>query len=323
MRWPVGKDEADFKKNWYNAQGFGVKTSYGYHEGDDFNLKTGGDSDLGQPIYAIADGEVTSVHNHTTKPTFGNHVHIRHDGPWGSIYSHCAHCQSISVKVGDRVVEGQEVAKLGKSGTDFAHLHFAIKLQPTGIDGIAKTLDQLSMWTDPTAFIEQWKNTMPDTGTITIEKKTFEELVTKSSRFDQFKAAGFDNADDAMKVVDDLKKALQEERDTNATTAEKWKLEYIEFVRQVSDLLHSSQREVEMLDAIRRLVVDSDNLAQLQKKYDKETKAYHGQVANLEAEVERLKKMLDYEEVLSNAKLEELIKELIKRISKLIRRPNA
>lgn len=153
MKLPVN----DFDK-WYDAQGFGVKTTYGYHDGSDLNLKTGGDSDLGQPLVSIANGEVTSVHNHTGSPTFGNHIHIKHIGPWGEVYSHYAHCREIYPKVGDKVTEGQVIATVGKSGTGFAHLHFAIKLQPTGIDGIAKTLDDLKMWTDPIPFIKKWEN---------------------------------------------------------------------------------------------------------------------------------------------------------------------
>ncbi len=152
MRLPVD----NFEK-WYIAQEFGNKTSYGYHDGIDLNLKTGGDSDLGQSLIAIANGEVTSVHSHTTKPTFGNHLHIKHIGQWGESYSHYAHCRDIYVKQGDKVIEGQVVATVGKSGTDFAHCHFAIKLEPTGIDGIAKTEEDLKKWTDPLPFIEKWR----------------------------------------------------------------------------------------------------------------------------------------------------------------------
>lgn len=148
---------------WYNAQVFGNKTSYGFHEGIDLNLKTGGDTDLGQPLFAIANGEVTSVHSHSGKPTFGNHLHIKHTGPWGEVYSHYAHCKDILCKAGDKVTEGQTIATVGKTGTDFAHLHFAIKLQPTGIDGIAKTQDDLSKWTDPLPFIQKWAEFKEDT----------------------------------------------------------------------------------------------------------------------------------------------------------------
>ncbi len=151
MKYPVH----DFKEKWYNAQGFGVKTDYGYHEGDDLNLKTGGDSDLGQELLAITDGEITSVHSHTGIPTFGKHFHLKINTPFGVRWAHYAHCQDILVPEGAKVVEGQLIAKVGKSGTTLAHLHFAIKNQPTGIDGIAKTQDDLLKWENPIEFIEK------------------------------------------------------------------------------------------------------------------------------------------------------------------------
>lgn len=156
---------------WYSAQDFGVKTSYGYHEGSDVNLKTGGDTDLGEDVLAIADGEVTSVHNHSTKPTFGLHIHIKHVGPWGTVWCHYAHCNSLLVDIGQKVTKGQKIGTLGKSGTDVAHLHWAIKLQPTGIDAIAHTLEELQMWTDPIQFVEKWLDydTPPADDTLTLQ----------------------------------------------------------------------------------------------------------------------------------------------------------
>ena len=151
MKYPVH----NFKEKWYNAQGFGVKTDYGYHEGDDLNLKTGGDSDLGQELLAVADGEITSVHSHTGIPTFGNHLHLKINTPFGEKFVHYAHCQDILVPEGAKVMEGQLIAHVGKSGTTVSHLHFAIKNQPTGIDGIAKTQDDLLKWEDPIPFIEK------------------------------------------------------------------------------------------------------------------------------------------------------------------------
>ena len=151
MRLPV-----DNWESWYIASGYGDKRETYIHQGADVNLKTGGDTDLGQPIFAIADGEVTSTHNHSGMPTFGNHVHIQHDGPWGRIWCHYAHCQDIFIRSGDKVIEGQKIATLGKSGTQSAHLHFCIKKEPTGVDGIAKTLDDLKKWTDPIQFVLEW-----------------------------------------------------------------------------------------------------------------------------------------------------------------------
>ena len=49
------------------------------------------------------------------------------------------------------------MALLGSSGNSkLAHLHFAIKLQPTGIYGIAKIEEDLKKLTPPIEFIKKW-----------------------------------------------------------------------------------------------------------------------------------------------------------------------
>ncbi len=151
MRYPTN----EFSSKWYIAFGFGEKTDYGFHDGADINLKTGGDTDLGEPLLAICGGQVTSVHEHTTIPSFGKHLHIKFESPFGIRWVHYAHCQEILVKEDDLVTEGQVVARLGKSGTKVAHCHFAIKRQPTGVDGIAKTQTDLEKWENPIEFIEK------------------------------------------------------------------------------------------------------------------------------------------------------------------------
>lgn len=158
MIYPTAKTKKEFDAKWYNAQEFGTKTSYGYHEADDINLKTGGDTDLGQPLYAIADGEITSVC--TTHPTknFGLHLHLKFEVKEGTRWAHYAHCKAILVKEGDKVKEGEKIAELGKSGTTAAHLHFAIKNAATGIEGIAKTKEDLKKWENPIPFIEEHLN---------------------------------------------------------------------------------------------------------------------------------------------------------------------
>jgi predicted nucleic acid-binding Zn-ribbon protein len=118
------------------------------------NLKTGGDTDLGQELLAIADGEITSVCSHTKVPSFGKHLHLKVETPFGVRWAHYAHCKDILVSEGTKVKEGQLIAHLGKSGTTVAHCHFAIKKEPTGVDAVAKTLEDLTKWEDPIAFIE-------------------------------------------------------------------------------------------------------------------------------------------------------------------------
>jgi len=158
MRYPVN----DYQTKWYIPLGgeFGFWRTDGkyFHEALDLNLKTGGDTDMGQPVVAVADGEVVMVHNHTAIPTFGTHIWIKHTGPFGVAWSHSCHCQDLAVKIGDKVTEGQQIAKVGKSGTTVGHLHFAIAKKLPNYDFVAKTQAQLEEYFEnPLTFIEKWK----------------------------------------------------------------------------------------------------------------------------------------------------------------------
>jgi len=165
MRYPVGiGTREDFENNWYNAQGFGNQTSYGWHEGCDYNLKTGGDTDIGQPLYAIADGTVKYYHQNSHPTTgFGIHVVVEHDTPFGKRWCHYAHCQvkNFTSEVTE-VKEGDKIAEVGKSGTRYGHLHFSVftidpGTLPNGIDSYAKTKTELNKnWIDPTEFLNLW-----------------------------------------------------------------------------------------------------------------------------------------------------------------------
>lgn len=165
MRYPVtatGKKE-DFEKDWRVDQIFGNPTSYGFHEGVDINLKTGGDTDMNQELKAIANGKIVYYHtSHANTPnTFGLHLVYRIDGPWGTRWVHYAHCSPLDFHsgVGD-VTEGQIIARLGKTGTTSAHLHWSIfKIDPVsfGIDNIANTQLELNqIWENPIDFVNQW-----------------------------------------------------------------------------------------------------------------------------------------------------------------------
>jgi len=157
MRYPIGQlgTKEEFDKFWYDARGFGVKTDYGYHEGCDFNLKSGGDSDLGQLLYAVGDGKIVYYHDNSHPTTgFGRHMVLECQTPVGTRWYHYAHCQEITAGVKE-VKRGDVIGKLGKTGTQYAHLHFAVfrvdpKTLRNGIDTIAKTITELnSWWEDP------------------------------------------------------------------------------------------------------------------------------------------------------------------------------
>ena len=272
MRLPI-----DQPHKWYIAQKFDVKTSYGYHEGEDLNLKTGGNSDLGQPLFAIADGVVTSVHSHTTKPTFGNHVHVKHDGAWGTVWCHFAHCQKVLVKEGNSVKEGQIIAYLGNSGTDSAHLHWAMKLQPTGIDGIAKTKEDLAKWTNPTEFVEKW-NTLPVPQP---PMKTYTQAEWQAER---------DERDKNWNLFKEQEKETQKFKDQYDNV----KKESDSFLETLANKLSTIVDRNEIIGALGRLLETEDQLnsankklTQIEKKHEFEKDEWKTEMVQLRAAVQK------------------------------------
>jgi len=123
------RDDGD---GWYNAQDWAdYNSDYGgYHPGEDWNSEQGGSSDVGAPVYAIADGIVSAI---TTKVA-GNGIAIRHTLPSGeSIYSVYIHIDiqpdlniGSEVHVGDRIGSIANIASSGMS----PHLHFEIRTSP-------------------------------------------------------------------------------------------------------------------------------------------------------------------------------------------------
>ena len=94
-----------------------------------------GKTNLGDPIYAIADGIVVQ----TGEPPngafdgqgnaggFGYFVLIEHDVAGAKLYSVYAHNGEILVAEGAIVSAGDQIATMGKSGTRIVHLHFEIR----------------------------------------------------------------------------------------------------------------------------------------------------------------------------------------------------
>lgn len=117
---PVGKPNA---QGYYNAQKF----QEDMHLGDDWNAVTGGNTDLGDPIYTIANGYVKFAKDHGSG--WGNVIRILHKMPNGKIVeSLYAHCDTILVQEQQYVKKGQQIGTIGTAdGAYLAHLHFEIR----------------------------------------------------------------------------------------------------------------------------------------------------------------------------------------------------
>lgn len=76
----------------------------------------------GTPVTAVHEGEVVFAGNTSG---YGNLVQIKHGDKINTLYGHL---NSISVKKGDKVKQGQEIGRRGNTGHSFgSHLHFEIR----------------------------------------------------------------------------------------------------------------------------------------------------------------------------------------------------
>jgi murein DD-endopeptidase MepM/ murein hydrolase activator NlpD len=146
---PVGKPDA---KGYYNAQPFMKNT----HLGDDWNGRGGGNTDLGDPVYAIATGYVTQAAD--LGGGWGNVVRIVHKtkgAKWKYVESLYAHCDKIMAEKGSFVARGAKIGTIGNNkGMYWAHLHLELRHMPDLPLGGGYSSDTTG-YSDPTDFIKK------------------------------------------------------------------------------------------------------------------------------------------------------------------------
>lgn len=151
---------------WYKAVNFAENYSLGIHPGEDWNGIGGGDTDLGQAVYATARGKV--IFAKSCPSPWGKVVMIEHrfieNGHIRKVYSQYAHLQEILVEKGTVVTRRQQIGKIGKGDFDEypAHLHF--EMRKHGLDSMVadywpsshdKTTEWVkSYYVHPTNFIK-------------------------------------------------------------------------------------------------------------------------------------------------------------------------
>lgn len=153
--YPVGKPDA---AGYYKSRGLRLRSPA--HYGEDWNGRAGGNSDLGLPVYAVADGVVTFSAN--VRGAWGNVVLTRHayrDSATGKVKyidTLNGHLDRIMVKLGQSVKRGQQIGTIGTNfGMYPAHLHFEMRHNIyLGLSnpGIPSTLEH---WADPSEFISK------------------------------------------------------------------------------------------------------------------------------------------------------------------------
>jgi murein DD-endopeptidase MepM/ murein hydrolase activator NlpD len=147
--YPLGSENGAMS---YNAQRF----TENRHLGADLNGIGGENSDLGDPIYAIADGRVILARE--GGPGWGKIVIVLHayveNGERKYVQSYYAHMEKMLVHPGDNVRRGQEIATVGTgNGRYFAHLHFEMREFITPFIGPGYREDTRG-WIDGMKFIQ-------------------------------------------------------------------------------------------------------------------------------------------------------------------------
>ena len=137
----------------YNAQHF----TENRHLGDDLNGIGGENSDLGDSVYAVADGRILLARE--GGPGWGNVIIILHayrkEGARAYVQSYYGHVETILVHAGEDVHRGQQIATVGTAdGRYFAHLHFEMREFITPVIGPGYKQDTRG-WLDPSVFIQQ------------------------------------------------------------------------------------------------------------------------------------------------------------------------
>ena len=144
----------------YNAQPF----TENKHLGDDLNGIGGENSDLGDPIFAVADGRVSLARDGGAG--WGNVIIILHayeeNGERKYVQSYYAHLGMMLVAPRQDVHRGEQLGTVGTgNGQYFAHLHFEMREFVTSFLGPGYRADTRG-WLNPTEFIAKHRGAPAD-----------------------------------------------------------------------------------------------------------------------------------------------------------------
>lgn len=231
-----------------------------------------------------------------TTRDYGNFIKIKHADGTSSLYAHLK--KDSLLPVGSKVKEGQRIATVGNTGNSTgAHLHF--EFRNVSNLNIEPRFEKESM------------------STITIEQKVFEELVTKSSGFDEFNRIGFSSAAQVEQLIRDHKTEIENKNAEVAgykSAAEEARKSLNELIVACSKALNTVQ-EIEQIKAtLTKVDADLDALDSLQRQYAELQLHSKEQEENLRKEIAVLKALLEHSDQLAGASLKQIIREIVRRL---------
>jgi murein DD-endopeptidase MepM/ murein hydrolase activator NlpD len=157
---PLGSDHGGLA---YNAQKFWEMNEGrgGNHLGDDLNGIGGMNTDLGDPVFAVADGLVIYAGEPSTG--WGNIVVLAHRGNDGKlVQSMYAHLDRLYVAYGALVARGARVGTVGTAHGNYpAHLHFEMRASDEVEIGAGYGASKLNRL-DPDITVAARRNAAPE-----------------------------------------------------------------------------------------------------------------------------------------------------------------
>lgn len=147
----------------YNAQKFWDMNDArgGHHTGDDLNGIGGMNTDLGDPVFATADGLV--LYAGEPSPGWGKLIVIAHKTADGrTLHSMYAHLHKIETSVGSLVARGGKIGSVGTANGYYpAHLHFEMRASD-GVDIGAGYAGNPLNHLDPIGTVNSHRNAAAD-----------------------------------------------------------------------------------------------------------------------------------------------------------------
>lgn len=271
MSWPTALTEKEFDKYWKIDSYNGTPQSYGYHDGWDLNLKTGGNTDLGKPVYALSKYKLAYYHAKShLESGFGCHVVYEIETKNGKRWVHCAHLlPDPPILKYPEGGEGTIIGYVGATGRPrgqmASHLHISIfkkdpGTSPRGIDIIATSKAILNeWWEDPAITMENLLTSGDPTPT---PEKTYSESEMTAVRLERDKNWNL--------YQSQLAETEQYKSEANAR-----KKEYDDLLSELAQklTLPTTSDKPSIMGAIDRTLEVEDQLRIVSKKYDAEVQA--------------------------------------------------
>lgn len=312
-------------KKIYITQGFGenpdMYKKYGLkgHNGIDFRAF----DPQGNRTYHGGVSEVFAPHsgvvleNLSDRGGYGWYVKIENDEE-GSVLAHLS--SQSALKVGQELRAGDFVGYQGTTGFSTGiHLHWGYYTKPrnraNGYNGYVNQLE----WIVP---LEEANPGSPGDSMITLDRKKFEELVTKSSRWDELKKLGYNSVAEIERAIEDRNEAIKsknEEIKTERERAEANRKQFNELLALVAKAVGTVQEIEQVKSGLSRVEGQLDQLDDLSRQYAALQVSSGQKEEELRAEIAKLKEFMKQENNLTQVSLEKLLREIIRRLTTIIK----